>query len=230
MEMTQTREFLLVKEYLEKYPGVFTQEEERSILSCVNYLNKEIMFPACARELFDELDLLIPDENIYLGFIEMANEIFNLADRNILEIGGGILPRLGERISVLQDKGSITVYDKRLSKYKEDNSKMKLVRKEFNKTMEITNIDLILGLMPCKAAELIIDVAGEHNIDFMIALCEGGPHGDEFDFFEDEEEWQHSVIYSARCAVRDKEMGKLMIKDMVKYGDPYPVIYNDRNN
>ncbi len=229
MEKVQNIDFLLLREYLDEYSGIFNEREERELFKWIKYVNAGYMLPDFVREVFDELGLFSDDKNIYLGFIEMADAAFDLKNRHILEIGGGILPRLGERISAFQDKGSITVYDERISKYKESTEKMKLVRKNFDKSMEIRNIDLLIGLMPCKAAELIIELAAKNNIDFMIALCEGGPHGDEFDFYEDEEEWQHSVIYSARCAVRDKEMGKLLIKDMEKYGNPYPIIYNERN-
>lgn len=219
----------LINNYLNRYPGIFTEEEQRLIFSCLEYLPNEEMLPDVVRELYDELGILEDDTNIYLGFIKLADSVFNIKNRNILEIGGGVLPRLGERIAGLQDRGSITVYDHRISKYKEDTFNLKLVRKTFDKTIDIKDIDLLIGLMPCKAAELIIEVAARQEIDFMIALCEGGPHGDEYDFFEDEDEWQHSVIFSARTAVRDKKMGKLMIKDMEQYGSPYPVIYNDRN-
>lgn len=229
MKKTQAEKTFMVKEYLEKYPDIFTAEEKKYIVSCLKYEFEDYLIPDCLRELYDELGILSDDKNVYKGFIEIADEAFKLSHRNILEVGGGILPRLGERISALQETGSITVYDERLSKYKEDTDNLKLVRKNFDKTIEIGNADLLIGLMPCKAAELIIDVAALNNVDFMIALCEGGPHGDEFDYFEDEEEWQHSVIYSARCAVRDKDMGKLMIKSMENYGSSYPVIYNDRN-
>lgn len=230
MDKSQMKERIILENYLRKYPDIFTDEEKRQLISWTRYLNSGLFLPDMVREVFDEIGLIADEENIYLGFIEMANEVFGLKDRNILEIGGGVLPRLAERIAVLQDKGSITVYDERLSKHKKDTEKLKLVRKQFDKRVRIDNVDLILALMPCRAAEMIIDVATDNNIDFMIALCEGGPHGDEFDFYEDEDEWQHSIIYSARSAVRDKNMGKLKIKDMDKYNNPYPVIYNDRDS
>lgn len=228
MNKAQIEEKLLLENFLREYPDIFTDDEKCQLFSWIKYLNSGILLPDIAREIFNEIGIIEENKNVYLGFIEMADEVFDLRDRNILEIGGGVLPRLGERIAAFQNKGSITVYDQRLSKYKKNTEKLKLVREKFDKRIEIDNIDLILGLMPCKATEMIIDVAAENNVDFMIALCEGGPHGDEFDFYEDEDEWQHSVIHSARCAVRDKKMGKLMVKEMKKYGNPYPVIYNDR--
>ena len=86
----------------------------------------------------------------------------------------------------------------------------------------------MLAFMPCEPAETFIDAATENKIDFMLALCEGGPHGDEYDYFESDEEWLDSMIYRAKRGVKDNGMGTLGIQYLKKYEDPYPVIYNHR--
>lgn len=222
---------MLVTNYLKEHPNLFSAFEISYILSWVNedFCDLELM-PDILREIYDELGILSEEKNIYLGFIKMIEEVFDIRNRNILEIGGGILPRLGERISKIQDKGTVTVYDPRISEYKKDSNNLKLVRKEFDGTMNVNDIDLMIGLMPCKAAEIILDVSLKNNIDFIIALCEGGPHGDEYDYFEDDEEWRGSLIRYARRSVDEKNMGKLKIKYMREYGNPYPVIFNDRKS
>lgn len=223
--------YLIVSKFLEKYPEIFSDLEKSFILDFAKFGDEgcDGLLPDLVREVYDELGVLPDNKNLYKGFIEMAEQVFNLKDRNILEIGGGVLPRLGIRISSSQDFGNVTVYDPRLSKYAEDSEKLKLVRKKFNREMNVDDIDLMLGLMPCKAAEVIVDVATKNKIDFMIALCEGGLHGEEFDYYEDDEEWRDSLIHSARRVVDGTEMGKLMVKYMTRYDNPYPVIYNDRS-
>lgn len=219
----------LVLDYLKKYSNLFSDYELSYILSYINgnYFSLETM-PTILKEIYDELGILDDDINIYLGFIKMIDKEFGVIDKNIIEVGGGFLPRLGERIASMQDSGTITVYDPRLSIYKKDTEKLKLVRKRFTKNSSVDNIDLMLGLMPCKATEIILDTAIDNNIDFMIALCEGGLHGDEDDYFEDEDEWIHSLLCSVRVELQKRKMGDLEIQYMKKYGSKYPVIYNKR--
>ncbi len=231
MDKIQSAREFLVAEYLKKFPGIFDEYEEKYILNYVK--NNTFTFgliPDLIREVYDELGMLEVNKNIYLGFIKMINDLFGLEKRHILEVGGGILPRLGERISQIQDSGTITVYDPRISVFKEGNENLKLVRKNFDDKCSVKGIDLMIGLMPCKAAEIIVDVSTKNNIDFIVALCEGGPHGDEFDYFEDDEEWRRSLITFAGRLVEDNNMGKVKIKHMREYDNPYPVIYNDRNS
>lgn len=228
MNEIELKRRLLIMEYFKKYPNVFSEMEKNFILNYCETKANERLIPEVVRELYDELGFLCDTENIYIGFIKLIDEIFSIKDKKIIEVGGGVLPRLGERIASYQDKGFITVYDPRLSVYKEQKQKLKLVRESFDKTVDVSNTDLIIGLMPCKAAEIIVDVATHNKKDFVVALCEGGSHGEEYDFYEDDEEWRNSLIKQARREVNKNAMGKLKIKYMHEYANPYPVIYNEK--
>ena len=81
--------------------------------------------------------------------------------------------------------------------------------------------------MPCKGAEPLLEQATKKNIDFMLWFCEGGAHGDCFDYFEDEEEWLGSMMYTAQRGVEDSKMGKLKVKKLEEFSH-YPIIYNQR--
>ena len=82
--------------------------------------------------------------------------------------------------------------------------------------------------MPCEATYNIIDAASRNNVDFMIALCEGGPHGDIYDYFENDNEWLDTMIYMAERAVEDNSMGTIKKAYLKEYHNPYPIIYNKR--
>lgn len=82
--------------------------------------------------------------------------------------------------------------------------------------------------MPCKGAETLLDLALNNKKDFVLWLCEGGPHGDEFDFFEDDEEWRNYMIDKAKSGVEENGMGKLKVKMINEFSDKYPIIYNER--
>lgn len=219
--------------FLRKYPDIFTQRETEHILAYTGFVGDEkednkVLVPDDVREVYDELGIIPDDRNIYIGFMNLLSNTHDIKNRNILEVGGGVLPRLGKRIAANLDHGKIVVYDPRLSHYEESSNKLRLVKKRFYDDTDIEDTDLMIGLMPCEAANVIVRSAIEHGVDFMLALCEGGPHGDEFDYYEDESEWRASIMYDAATGVREKGMGELKTVYMKEYGSPYPVIYNSR--
>lgn len=180
-----------------------------------------------AREVLDELGCIPAEYNIYEKFSNVVDEVHGIDDKNIVEIGGGRFPRLAQRMKLKQNKGTITVYDPNLHTEK-GNDRLILKRKRANAYTDVDNCDLIVGLMPCKGAEVLLDLALQHKKDFVLWLCEGGPHGDEFDFFEDEDEWREYIIDKASKGVKDNNMGKLKIKKIDEFSKKYPIIFNER--
>lgn len=220
--------YYLLQEYFKKYPEVFNlREKEYLLMASANddfLSNYEIV-----REIYDEFGLIPKSENIYDGFADLIFDTCGIENKNIIEVGGGHLPRLAKRLSERQVAGTIKVYDPLLSIYEKSSPKLQLVREMFSDKTNVTDADLLVGLMPCGAALDIVCSAVKNNKDFLVALCEGGPHGDYFDYFESEEEWLSTVISVARSGVKDNDMGELVIeKSLVKYKDDYPVIYNKR--
>lgn len=215
-----------VLNFLHSHPGLFSEEEKNFILEYLFYSNEFI--PNIARQVYDELGLLSDDNNLYLGFLNLLQGIHNIEDKHILEVGGGVIPRLGKRILKLQNKGLITIYDPKLNSYEKSTSKFILKREKFHSNTDVSEADLLVGLMPCEAAFDIVDSATKNRKDFVIALCEGGYHGDFFDYYEDEDEWMNSLLIFARRRAERYDIGKIKTKSLDKYYDPYPVIYNER--
>lgn len=217
-----------VLEYVEKHPEIFDIFEKNYISQYIKDGIDYLFLPDLIRELYDKFGLVEDDKNIYIGFLELLKDNFDVKDSSIIEVGGGIFPCLGKRISLMQDKGTITVYDPRISIYENGNRHLRLVRKNFSRYMDVNGTDLMIGFMPCKGAEELVQSATNNNVDFMVALCEGGPHGDIYDYFESDEEWIDSMLYRASRGIEDNGMGELGITYLEKYEDPYPVIYNKR--
>lgn len=219
----------LVLDLLRKYPDTFDENEINYLLNYAKRGHREgTMIPDLVREVYDELDILNDNENIYLGFMDLLSKKFNYQDRNIIEVGGGIFPRLAKRISNEQVTGKITVYDPRLNNKEVSNDRLKLVRKKFYAHEDVKDTNLLIGFMPCEATYNIIDAAARNNIDFIIALCEGGPHGDIYDYFESDRDWLGTMLYMAERAVEDNNMGTMEKTYLKEYHNPYPVIYNKR--
>lgn len=214
-----------IRKYLDQYPKLFTDYEKKLIL---DYVITEQFIPADVREVYDQLGILPSNLNIYDGFFQLLKDNFTLNGGRIVEVGGGVIPCLAKRIEAELDTGRLVVYDPRLSIYEEDTMSLKLVREKFTKSSSLADCNLLIGLMPEEAAELVIDRAIAEKIDFMVALGDGGPHGEGFDFYEDADEWAHGVICAAEELVERKGMGKLMVKTMEEFGNPYPIIYNNR--
>ena len=216
-----------ILEFLYKHPTYYTSFERKGIQSYAFHDKEENFYLDVLREIYDELGLIPDEKNIYITFQNLIQELFGTEEKNIIEVGGGVIPRLATRIRMHQQKGTITVYDPRLAKDIRGDERLILKREKFTDKTPIKRADLLIGLMPCEGAEPLIDQALKHKIDFVLWFCEGGPHGDYFDYFESEEEWLSSTLYYARNGVENKGMGKLMVKHLEPYPN-YPIIYNQR--
>lgn len=219
---------LLINEFLAQHKDDIDPFEYDFIKRNLTHINGQnfMYFPYVTREIFDKLGLMPYDANVYSRFADFVKEIHDIKGMNILEVGGGVYPTFAERICT--QAGKVTVYDPRLTKKQPDTDKLKLVRKEFNKRMSLSGYDLVLALMPCKGAEAVLDACVEQDKDFIVGLCEGGPHGDCFDFYEDEDEWIHSMITYADSRIRRNGKGKVLTKQLDGCSYPYPIVYNSR--
>ena len=90
-----------VENYLKQHEGVFSDEEVLYYLS--NNTGECLYIPDEVRSIFDELGLLPDDRNIYKGFVSFLREKYPIEDMDIIELGGGVIPRVSKRISLLQN-------------------------------------------------------------------------------------------------------------------------------
>ena len=213
-------------EFLEGNSALFSKRELNLIKQYIigGEFTKLIYLPDMVRQILDELDILEEKQDIYGGFLKLLSDSFELKDKEIVEIGGGVLPRIGNRLINNYDIKKITIYDSRLSPYIPDTDKLKLVRRKVRLGEDDFGGDLIIGFMPCGGAEIILEQSLNYNHDFMIALCGCGIDSK----FEKEEEWIEDFISRATKGVEEKNMGVLKIKSLRQYNDKYSVICNER--
>ena len=228
-----TRELMIRKkaiEFVKKHKNLYSSFEYECLIDGLNNIDMpEIFTVEIVREILDELGYIPNNYNIYDSYSSLIDDIHGVEGKNIIEIGGGRFPCLGKRISLMQAKGSVTVYDPNLfADYSLDNLILK--RKMASKNTNVDDCDLLIGLMPCKGAEVVLDLALDNNKDFMLWLCEGGPHGDEFDFFEDDREWRNSLIGYTCNKAKNNGMGDIKIKYLDRFSSNFPIIYNVRNS
>ena len=222
-----------IKEYLKNTIYMY-DEFEQSFLRTLDMdaIRKYYDYiPDISKQILEEIENNEDkkEESSYEAFMYLLDKEFGI-DKNIIEVGGGAVPTLGRKISLRQNKGSITIYDPRLTNYHKANDKFILKKELFHRNTDVTNADILIGFMPCEATQSIIENATDNNKDFMIAMCEGGPHGDEFDYYESIDEWLGSMLYLAERRIEEKEMDKLEVLSFEKYGHEYPLIYNKRKH
>lgn len=216
----------LVQNFVEKYKDFYTKDEYRYLTNAkASEIKPEYMIDIL-RQIYEEKYIYKEEYSAYSYFIKLIEQEKGL-EKNIVEVGGGIIPSLAKKISIRQGKGTITIYDPRLNNYYKENNRFILKKELFTEKEDIRDKDLIIGFMPCEATETIIRTATNNKKDFMIAMCEGGPHGDYFDYFEDEEEWLSSMICFANSQCQDNNLGKIKILEFPKrYNINYPIITN----
>ena len=226
----QIEEIGLIVNYLKDNSDAFNYIEKEQIINSLKYENYTEWgkHNHICMQIYDELGLLPDSINPYKAFAELINETFNIKDKNIVEIGGGNIPRLAKRINKMQDTGTITVYDPNLyiSENKIDN--LKLVKRRFSSVTNVSGADLLIGLLPCGSSSIIVKAATRYNKDFMITLCDSHNTLECLDGVEEDLEWPINFIENTRCIVEENNMGKLKVKSLNEIGDNYPIIYNDR--
>lgn len=229
MELKQeTIKRKILEKFISEYKNYFTEEEIKILLSS-SLKSSKLFLQDVVRQVFDELDFIDEEDNVYSGFINIIEKEFGL-ERNIVEVGGGVVPSLAKKIALKQQKGTITVYDPRLIEtLHQDIPNLVLKKQMFTKETKEEKADLYIAFMPCEATQQIIGTVGENKQDFIIAACEGGPHGEMFDYFESDDEWLHCMLWYARRTIEKAELGELVVsEELEKYNDPYPVFYNRR--
>lgn len=218
----------IIISYLEENEELFNDYTKSLILE---NMDKDVGFgtPGVVLQLYDELGILEDKENPYKAFVDLIDAQFDIKNKNIIEIGGGVIPRLGKRIARMQNCGTIIVYDPNLCTTESKISNMKLVNRRFYSVTNVDKADLLVGLLPCGSSSTIVKSAIRHNKDFMIAVCDSCNSLEFFDGYDElDEEWPNDFILRTKEMVEDNNMGQLKKVYMKEIGEQYPIIYNDR--
>ena len=131
-------------------------------------------------QIFSACGVLDKDRNPYYQMAKKIEEEYGL-DRDIIEVGGGMVPALAMEIAKRQKeigKGTITVYDPEAIFKTLDG--VKIIREKFTLATPVKPTDLLIGRKPCRATPTIIKSANKRNIEFYISLCNCDHTPDEY--------------------------------------------------
>jgi hypothetical protein len=215
--------YSLFKSYIEQYGHLYSAAALEHINDNFATGLDNDMRADVLNQVYAHLGMLTDEQNLYKGYLKLLKYNFNI-DNNILEVGGGYLPVMAEYIDCEQQQigtGTITVYDPNLVVNKLGN--INLVKKEFKPNYNISEYDLVMGIMPCEATEMIIKAANNANKDFFIGLC-GCTHFDH-NYYEhiSSQQWFNYIYRRANENLNEDRQIDIKLIDQ-SYGLPYPVI------
>ncbi len=161
------------KDNFENYIAKFGKFYSRDI---INYIKENYKFGPNVEKLLDPLHQIysyleeIPEyKNIYIKILQMLEYYFTV-NQDILEIGCGCFPELARRIDIRQQElkcGTIKAYDDKL--VTTNLGRIQLYKERY--VDQPIPYNLLLGFMPCKATELIINKAAKDKKEYFLGLC-----------------------------------------------------------
>ena len=210
------------KEFMDRYYFAMIEKEGLE--------DRERVMPSELMEIYSEFDITPNEDNPYVAHANNIEKYFGV-DKNILEVAGGIMPALSSLIARKQlrlGSGTVTMIDPKIIDTKSRYSNLKLQKQEFTKLCDVSNFDLLVGIMSCGVTGEIIESATKNNKDFYIAMC--GCPAEEYAYYYSFAipEFNYLIPY-ARELVENNNMGTLEMTFLdAKYEIPYPIIYNKR--
>jgi hypothetical protein len=188
--------------------------------------------PGILMQVYGALEINNSPAKFYRRHLRLIKNRFPLTG-NIVEIGFGYVPGLGTMIAHEQLRlgaGTITLYDPLLVEEKPKYSNMTLRKEEFKSNTDISNYDLVIGIMACEATESILENAIKNHKDFYVAMC-GCVHAD-YGFYPGyymtPEDYQELVIDGAKKLIKEYNHGHLGITRLENTELNYPILYNKK--
>jgi len=216
-----------VYNFVSKHKDWYSEYERNFLIQNATWGINYSFVPDILRQIYDETDLLQEDKNIYTAFLGLLRQQFDI-NRNLVEVGGGRIPSLAKKIQLVQTHGSITVYDPKLCQLIEGKNLI-LKKESFTLHTDVSGKDMLIGFTPCEATETLLEMAFQHNLDFMIALSDQAAYGSDLSDYDQWDIWQENILYTAARGVERYGLGTLQYASLEDYDDPYPVIYNKRS-
>lgn len=120
-------------------------------------------------QIYEEIGLLSKYErDLYSEYLNYMKKYFDI-NRNLLDVGCGHFPSFTKKVAASQTSGSVKGIDHHL--ITTDIEGLILENGVFNRSYDVSGIDMLYGLEPCDATIDMIRVANKNNLDLCLALC-----------------------------------------------------------
>ena len=220
----------LFKKFAKKYRREYTDTAWKFIEENFWMYVYSNVCPDLLMQIYTELGIESPNGNFYKEHLRRVKEHFDITG-NVLDIGSGKIPAFANLLAHEQlriGKGTVTLYEPLLIETKPKHKNMTLHKTEFTSEVHIKEFDLITGIMPCEATELVIEQACRNQKDFYVAMC-GCTHFDyiPWGMYVSPEMYQDYVIRKTKQLLKEYNNGELVIEQLDdNYPIDYPILYN----
>ncbi len=219
--------------FKEQYQHLYSKEAWQYIEDYFFEQLKEKDAPDILMQIYSELKINPSPARFYHRHLRLIKKLFPL-DGNIIEIGSGMIPAFANLVANEQRKikaGTITLYEPLLLPEKPKYSNMTFHKETFTTETDLTNYDLVLGIMPCEATESILENAIKSRKDFYVAMC-GCVHSPLSYFYGyysiSPELYQSHVINNAIKLSKEYDNGEIEVTRLKNTELDYPILYNRR--
>lgn len=219
--------------FKERYQQLYTEEAWKYIEE--NFFDglKEKDAPDILMQVYSFLGINPSPARFYRRHLKLLRDNFPITG-NVIEIGSGMLPAFAYLIANEQRKigsGTITIYEPLLVEAFPKYSNMVFHKELFSHDTDITDYDLVTGIMPCEATETILESAIRNRKDFYVAMC-GCVHSPMSYFYglygTSPELYQQRVIEDARALSKKYDNGEIEVTRLKNTELDYPILYNKR--
>ena len=190
-------------------------------------------------QVYSELGIYDLNDNPYQAHLNNLRKYFDIKC-NVLDIASGAMPAFANLLAKEQLKlgsGTVTIYEPSLviDKAKYPNMSVSVETVEDSgqpygivvsqQLMDISDFELITGILPCEVTEDILKSACMYQKLFYVAMC-GCVH---FEYEIDYEYYQQYIIDTTKKYLEEFNNGELVIDRLEnKYYIPYPILYNKK--
>ena len=218
--------------FFKKYAHLYPKEAREFIKDNFASSIRNICQADILMQINQELGVTFPIPSFYEAHVNKIMELFDIGC-HITDVASGMLPAFANLIASRQlkiGKGTITLYDPELLTTEPKYRNMTLHKEEFTTNTNISSSNLLVGILPCKATETIIESACTNHKDFYIAMC-GCTHFKHITpyMLPSPELYQLEIIDLAEKLLKQYDNGKLVVEHLDdNYEINYPILYNKK--
>ena len=190
--------------------------------------------PDILMQVYSDLDIKPSGARFYHKHLHLLKSLFPI-DGNIVEIGSGRIPAFANMLAKEHMRigaGTITIYEPLLVELTPKLPNIEIHNEYFTNDTDISNKDLVVGIMPCEATESILESAIKNRKDFYVAMC-GCVHSPfssmyGFGFGLSPYIYQQQVINKTEKLLSEYDNGRLEVTKLKNTEIDYPILYNRR--
>ncbi len=220
-------------EFAKKYKSLYSKSAWEYIEEEIFNALKENDAPDILMQIYSELKINPSPARFYQHHLKLVKENFPI-DGNIVDIASGMLPAFANLLAEEQlhiGKGTVTIYEPLLLSMEPKHPNITLHKEEFTSDTDLSKYDLVTGIMPCDATEIILENAIRNHKNFYVAMC-GCVH-DPLAYYYGymgiaPEVYQEKVIAKAEKLLKEYDDGTLEVTQLKNTELNYPILYNKK--